>query len=156
VNQISIPLLLTILSSLGIFLTTAFALYSGGNSIIIISNNNQAYAQSSTTSTTPTISFASSSSSSPSYSDGVNSIVILQDGQRNGPLLVKQIYSDHIVGLEYRQYPLATNYGTPITLYIGQKATNGCNVTLTLLSIDTVRHAAMFLKNVDMDEPCPI
>jgi hypothetical protein len=83
-----------------------------------------------------------------------DSIVFLAEGQRNGPLLVQKIYSDHIEGLDFREYPIASDKGTPITLYSGQAASNGCTITLTLISIENT--TAKFSKKVVSNMPCPI
>lgn len=82
------------------------------------------------------------------------STVFLAEGQRDGPLLVQKIYSDHVEGLNFREYPIATNKGTPINLSIGQAASNGCTITLTLISIEN--KTAKFSKNVESNKPCPI
>jgi hypothetical protein len=82
------------------------------------------------------------------------SIVFLAEGQRDGPLLVQKIYSDHIEGLNFREYPIATNKGTPINLSIGQAASNGCTITLTLIGIENTM--AKFSKKVVSNRPCPI
>ena len=82
------------------------------------------------------------------------STIVLKEGQRNGPLLVQQIYPDRIQGLNFIEYPLAREEGIPITLHIGETASNGCTVKLTLLEIrDKV---ATFFKTVDTGKPCPI
>lgn len=82
------------------------------------------------------------------------STVTLTEGQREGPLLVQQIYPDHIVGLKFMEYPLAGAKGIPITLSIGEMVSNGCTVTLTLLKVND--KMATFLKTVEMNKPCPI
>ncbi|MCZ7392635.1 MAG: Hint domain-containing protein [Candidatus Methanoperedens sp.] len=82
------------------------------------------------------------------------SIVFLAEGERDGPLLVQKIYSDHIEGLNFREYPIATNKGTPINLSIGQAASNGCTITLTLIGIENTM--AKFSKKVVSNRPCPI
>lgn len=80
--------------------------------------------------------------------------VTLREGERNGPLLVQNIYADYITGLNFREYPVATNQGQPITLRIGEIASNGCTVTLTLISIQG--DTATFREKIDNDRPCPI
>ena len=85
---------------------------------------------------------------------GNASIVNLKEGQRDGPLLVQEIYPDRIEGLNFPEYPIATDKGLPITLRIGEKASNGCTVTLTLVKIEGA--VAMFLKTVDEERICPI
>jgi hypothetical protein len=87
--------------------------------------------------------------------------ITLGEGERDGPLLVQKIYSDHLEGLSFREYPLATNQGTPITLYYGQSVSNGCTVTLTLTNIIQLQtypptYKAVFSKKVDTTIPCPI
>ena len=80
--------------------------------------------------------------------------VNLREGERNGPLLVQRIYPTYITGLVYREYPVATNEGQPITMYIGDQASNGCTETLTLTRIQT--GVATFNKQTDYNRPCPI
>ena len=86
--------------------------------------------------------------------DHNSSIVSLQEGQRDGPLLVQKIFSDRIEGLNFPEYPVATDQGLPITLRIGEKASNGCTITLTLLEIESGH--ATFLRTVDEGRICPI
>ncbi len=82
------------------------------------------------------------------------STVVLKEGQRDGPLLVQKIYPDRIEGLNFIEYPLAREEGIPTTLHIGETASNGCTVKLTLLEIHD--KVATFLKTVDTGKPCPI
>ncbi len=84
----------------------------------------------------------------------VESTVFLGEGERNGPLLVQKIYPDHIEGLNFREYPVATLNGTPINLSIGQTASNGCTITLTLIGIENA--TAEFLRKEQYNRPCPI
>ena len=81
-------------------------------------------------------------------------LVTLGEGQREGPLLVQKIFPDSISGLDFREYPLATNVGYPITLHIGDSASNGCTVELTLVKISN--NTATFLKKEYQNRPCPI
>ncbi len=81
-------------------------------------------------------------------------VVTLSEGQREGPLLVQKILPDSIQGLDFREYPLATNVGYPITLHIGDSASNGCTVELTLVNISN--NTATFLKKEYQNRPCPI
>ncbi|MFQ5969190.1 MAG: hypothetical protein ACE5J2_01660 [Nitrososphaerales archaeon] len=85
---------------------------------------------------------------------GIKSIVTLGEGQRHGPLLVQEIHPDRIIGLNFMEYPVAREEGLPITLYIGESASNGCTITLTLLGIND--KTTTFLKIVEMNKPCPI
>lgn len=80
--------------------------------------------------------------------------VTLSEGQREGSLLVQKILPDSIQGLNFREYPLATNVGYPINLHIGDKASNGCTVELTLVKINN--NTATFLKKEYQNRPCPI
>ncbi|MFA5933700.1 MAG: hypothetical protein WC795_00540 [Candidatus Paceibacterota bacterium] len=80
--------------------------------------------------------------------------VSLREGQREGPLLVQKIYPTYITGQVYREYPVATDQGSPITMYIGDSASNGCTVTLTLIRIQN--GIAVFTKTTDYNRPCPI
>ncbi|MDR3782030.1 MAG: hypothetical protein P4K92_01785 [Candidatus Nitrosotalea sp.] len=81
-------------------------------------------------------------------------LVTLGEGQRDGPLLVQKILPDSVTGLDFREYPLATNVGYPITLHIGDSASNGCTVELTLVKIGN--NTATFLKKEYNNRPCPI
>lgn len=81
-------------------------------------------------------------------------IVALREGQREGPLLVQKIYADRVEGLNFPEYPVAMDSGLPITLRIGEKASNGCTIILTLTKIEG--DSATFLKTVDKNRPCPI
>lgn len=85
---------------------------------------------------------------------GSNNIVYLGEGQRDGPLLVQKIYPDRIEGLNFLEYPISTDQGSPVTLRIGEKASNGCTVVLTLVKIED--RTAVFVKTVDENKPCPI
>ena len=86
--------------------------------------------------------------------ENIGAFVTLAEGQRDGPLLVQKILPDSIQGLDFREYPLATNVGYPITLHIGDSTSNGCTVELTLVKIDT--NTATFLKKEYQSRPCPI
>jgi len=86
--------------------------------------------------------------------DNNTSKISLKEGQRDGPLLVQKIYLDRVEGLNFPEYPIATDQGFPITLRIGEKASNGCTVVLTLVKIED--NTAVFSKTVDEDRPCPI
>lgn len=86
--------------------------------------------------------------------DGGATTITMTEGQREGPLLVQKIYPDRVEGLNYPEYPIAMDKGLPITLYIGDKASNGCTVILTLVKIDN--GVATFQKQVDENKPCPI
>jgi len=81
-------------------------------------------------------------------------LVTLGEGQRDGPLLVQQILKDNVQGLVFREYPLATNTGYPITLHIGDIVSNGCTIDLTLVKIEN--NTATFLKQEHHDRMCPI
>jgi len=80
--------------------------------------------------------------------------VTLGEGQREGPLLVQKVLPDSVEGLEFREYPLATNVGIPITLHVGDTASNGCTVEMTLVKIDT--NTATFLEKKYLNRNCPI
>ncbi len=81
-------------------------------------------------------------------------LITLGEGQREGPLLLQKILPDNIQGLDFRQYPLATNVGYPITLHIGDSASNGCTEELTLVKIGN--GSATFLKSENLNRNCPI
>lgn len=80
--------------------------------------------------------------------------VELGEGDRNGPLLVQEIGVDYVSGLNYPEYPVAVSEGLPITLHVGDSASNGCTITLTLLEIR--QDTAVFSRTVDYNRPCPI
>ena len=80
--------------------------------------------------------------------------VILKEGQREGSLLVQKIYTDYITGLNFPEYPVAYMNGYPITLRIGEMASNGCTVTMTLISIQ--EDSATFIKKITNNQICPI
>ena len=81
-------------------------------------------------------------------------LVILKEGQREGSLLVKKISQDSVSGENFPEYPIATNTGYPITLHLGESASNGCTVVLTLVKISD--NTATFLKKEYNERPCPI
>lgn len=80
--------------------------------------------------------------------------VSLKEGERSGPLLVTKIYPDHVEGLNFLDYPVAREEGFPITLNVGDKASNGCTISLTLVRIDGDK--AVFTQWIDYNRPCPI
>jgi hypothetical protein len=80
--------------------------------------------------------------------------VELAEGDRNGPLLVQEIGADYVNGLNFPEYPVAVSDGLPITLHVGESASNGCTITLTLLEIK--QDTAVFSRTVDYNRPCPI
>jgi hypothetical protein len=86
--------------------------------------------------------------------NGNATMVTLREGEREGPLLVQRIYPDRVEGLNYPEYPVAMDKGLPITLRVGEKASNGCTVFLTLAKIEG--GSATFVKKVDESRPCPI
>ena len=88
------------------------------------------------------------------YSPDNNLTFDLSVGQQVGSLLVKEISSDHVSGLNFIEYPIAREDGFPITLYVGDSASNGCTVEVTLLKINN--STATFLKKEHKDRPCPI
>ena len=80
--------------------------------------------------------------------------VTLFEGDREGPLLVKSIFKDSVIGENFLDYPVARDTGSPITLHIGDMASNGCTVELTLVKISG--NTATFLKKEHNDRICPI
>ena len=80
--------------------------------------------------------------------------VSLREGQRESSLLVKKIYPDRIEGLNFWEYPIATGQGHPVTLSIGETASNGCTIMLTLIRVRG--GVATFIKKTDYNKPCPI
>ncbi len=83
-----------------------------------------------------------------------NVFVTLVEGQRENPLLVQKIFSDNIQGLSFREFPLVTNVGNPITLHIGDSVSNGCTIELTLVKIS--HGTATFLKKENLTRLCPL
>ncbi len=84
----------------------------------------------------------------------MKSVVTLGEGSRESNLLVNKIYPDHVDGLNFIEYPLARTEGLSLTLHVGESASNGCTVKLTLLEIH--EKEATFLKTLDFNRPCPI
>lgn len=90
----------------------------------------------------------------PFTPDDNATIVILREGERDGPLMVQEIFPDRVEGLNFYEYPIATGEGVPITLHVGERSSNGCTVFLTLLKIN--EESAVFQKQIVEDRPCPI
>ena len=67
---------------------------------------------------------------------------------------MQEIGPDYVKGLNFPEYPVAVSEGLPITLHVGDSASNGCTVTLTLLEIR--QDTAVFSRTVDYNRPCPI
>jgi hypothetical protein len=84
----------------------------------------------------------------------LKSTVTVNGGQREGPLLVEGVFPDHIVGLNFPEFPIAVGDGLPVTLRIGDTVSNGCTVRLKLLDIHD--DSATFLKTIEQKEICPI
>ena len=84
----------------------------------------------------------------------VGTKVSLKEGERAGPFLLQKIYSDYVTGLNFREYPIATDQGSPVTLRIGESVSNGCTITLTLNAIQG--NVAIFTMVTDNSRPCPI
>jgi hypothetical protein len=82
--------------------------------------------------------------------------VTLSEGQRDGPLLVQEVGAGYVKGLRYVEYPLARPDGIPVTLHVGDTASNGCTVMLTLLETQQQQNSAVFSKTVDHSRPCPL
>lgn len=84
--------------------------------------------------------------------------VELANGERRGSLLVEDIYADRVTGLNFMEYPVARDEGFPVTLLIGDSASNGCTVSLTLIRINTYpsTRTATFREVVDNERVCPI
>ncbi|HYL65489.1 MAG TPA: Hint domain-containing protein, partial [Candidatus Limnocylindrales bacterium] len=80
--------------------------------------------------------------------------VVLKENQTEGPLLVQKILSNTVTGLLFRSYPVASNVGSPVTLYVGDTVSNGCNIQLTLVKIND--NEAIFAKKEAPNKPCPI
>ena len=80
--------------------------------------------------------------------------IILREGQRESSFLLQKIYPDHVEGLNFWEYPVATDRGYPVTLRVGEIVSNGCTVQLTLTRIEG--DTAVFTKKTDFNRPCPI
>ena len=80
--------------------------------------------------------------------------ITMREGQRESSFLLQNIYPDRVEGLNYWEYPVATDQGHPVTLRVGEVVSNGCTVQLTLLRIEGA--TAVFEKKVDFNRPCPI
>ncbi|MBI1729060.1 hypothetical protein HY229_09590 [Candidatus Acetothermia bacterium] len=80
--------------------------------------------------------------------------ISLHEGDRNGPFQLEKIFPDHVTGLAFREYPIAIDKGSPVTLQIGDRVSNGCTVNLRLVSIKAT--TATFIKWTDTARPCPI
>jgi hypothetical protein len=80
--------------------------------------------------------------------------ISLHEGERSGPFLLEKIYPDDVTGLNFREYPIAIDKGSPVTLRIGDIVSNGCTVKLRLIGID--KASATFIKWTDSARPCPI
>lgn len=76
------------------------------------------------------------SQSSPLPPTPITDKVVLHTGERSGSLLVQRIFPDRIEGLNFPEYPVAFEEGLPITLYIGETASNGCTIFLKLERIN--------------------
>lgn len=82
--------------------------------------------------------------------------IIMIEGQRESSFLLETIFPDSVSGLNFWEYPIATEEGHPLTLKIGEVVSNGCTIRLTLKSIDFEAKTATFNKKVDFNAPCPI
>ncbi len=63
-------------------------------------------------------------------------IIVLSPGERYGSLLVQKIFFDRVEGINFPEYPVSFEQGFPITLYVGETASNGCNVFMELKKIN--------------------
>lgn len=75
-----------------------------------------------------------------------------------GTFKLTGVSPDSITGLQYYDYPVGGGPGTPVDMTLGQQVTNGCTVTVKLLSINHVSQQATFEQTVDSDpnRMCPI
>lgn len=103
----------------------------------------------------PNCEFAACPKVSPSPSlESDEEQVSLREGQRESSFLLEEIYPDRVIGLNFGEYPIATDKGYPVTLRIGEIVSNGCTITLTLTRIEG--NTATFTKKTDFNRPCPI
>lgn len=84
----------------------------------------------------------------------IGTFVTLFEGSREGPLQVDNIFQDIVSGLNFLDYPVARDTGNPISLHLGDTASNGCTIELTLVRISG--NTATFLKKEHDDRICPI
>ena len=84
----------------------------------------------------------------------IGTFVTLKEGDREGPLLVNEIFKDSVSGENFLEYPVARDTGFPITLHLGDIASNGCTIELALVKIEG--KSATFLKKENNDRICPI
>ncbi len=82
------------------------------------------------------------------------STVILIEGQKEGSLLLQEIHPEHVIGLNFPEYPIARDNGLQVTLKIGDTVSNGCTITLTLEKIEG--NTTTFSKVTDFGKLCPI
>jgi hypothetical protein len=95
------------------------------------------------------------SSSNPDLpQETIGTFVTLFEGNQDGPLLVQEITQDGVMGENFLDYPVARDTGFPITLHLGDTASNGCTIELTLIRVSG--NTATFLKKENHDRPCPI
>lgn len=80
--------------------------------------------------------------------------ISLREGQRESSFLLEKIYPDRVTGLNFWEYPIATDQGYPVILRVGEIVSNGCTITLTLTRIEG--NTATFIKKTDFNRPCPI
>ena len=80
--------------------------------------------------------------------------VYLREGEQEGSFLLEKIYPDRLEGINYMEYPVPRDEGFPLTLKVGEPASNGCTIALTLVGIEGSR--ARFIKKTDYNRPCPI
>lgn len=85
---------------------------------------------------------------------GGTSEIALRAGDKAGSFELKKVFADRVEGLNYMEYPVAREEGFPLTLVIGDTASNGCTVMLTLVRIEG--DTAFFKKEEDASKPCPI
>lgn len=85
--------------------------------------------------------------------------IIRRVGEREGSFLIQKINRSSVDGLWYQAYPVATNQGSPKTLYVGDDIGYACEgVSEKLTSIDFFSQTVTFTKVVGQPPygGCPI
>ncbi len=88
-----------------------------------------------------------------------NKIITLKGGEKDGPLLVQNIFTDHIFGLNYKALckplQMPPESSVPVTLHLGETANDDFgNYDLTLIKIHN--GTAVLLKIAHTPKPCAL
>jgi hypothetical protein len=86
--------------------------------------------------------------------------ITLDLGETNptGTFKLTGVSPDSVTGLQYYDYPVGGGPGIAVDMTIGQQVTNGCTVTVKLVSLNHASQQATFEQTVDSDpnRMCPI